>query len=134
MAFNRAILIGRLTAAPELRTTGSGKYVTTFTVAVDRYSKDDEKRADFITIVAWEKRAEFVTRYFGKGDEIGIEGSIATRNYEDKNGNKRTAVEVLADRIFFVGSKKDREERQDGPESTQGADFEEIGENEDLPF
>lgn len=132
MAFNRAILIGRLTADPELRTTPGGKHVTSFTVAVDRYGKEGEKKADFITVAAWEKRAEFVSRYFGKGDAIGIEGSITTRNYEDKNGNKRTAVEVLAGNVFFAGGRKDRAQAEGEPAQAPETDFEET--DEDLPF
>ena len=96
--FNKAILIGRLTADPELKQTGSGTYVVNFQIAVDRRfkSQDGERKADFITIVCWRQQAEFVAKYFHKGDPIGIDGSIQTRNYEDRQGNKRTAVEVLS--------------------------------------
>lgn len=105
--FNLAILTGRLTANPELKTTQSGLAVCSFCIAVDRpYSKGEEKQTDFINIVAWRKTAEFVSKYFQKGSLIGIEGSIQTRNYEDKNGNKRTAFEVIASQVHFVESKK----------------------------
>lgn len=104
--YNRAILIGRLTADPELKTTPNGVNVCSFRLAVDRpYKKDGERKADFITIVAWRQQAEFVCRYFGKGRAIGIEGSIQAREYTDKDGKKRVAVEVVADRVFFVESK-----------------------------
>lgn len=104
---NSAIIMGRLTAAPELRTTGSGVSVTSFCVAVDRsYVKEGEERqTDFISVVAWRGTAEFVSRYFRKGSMIAVQGSIQTRNYEDKNGNKRTAVEIVADKVSFCGSK-----------------------------
>ncbi len=104
---NCAIIMGRLTADPELRTTGSGLSVTSFCVAVDRsYAKEGEERqTDFINVVAWRGTAEFVTRYFSKGQMIAVQGSIQTRNYEDRNGNKRTAVEIVADNVSFCGSK-----------------------------
>ncbi len=106
---NSVIIMGRLTADPELRTTQSGLSVTSFTVAVDRrYQKQgDEKQTDFINCTAWRTTADFVTRYFTKGQMIALQGSIQTRNYEDKNGNKRTAVEVLAENVSFCGSKND---------------------------
>lgn len=104
---NCAILMGRLTADPELRTTGNGTSVTSFSVAVDRrfQRQGEERQTDFINVVAWRQTAEFVTRYFHKGSMIAVQGSIQTRNYEDKNGNKRTAVEVVADNVSFCGSK-----------------------------
>ncbi len=103
---NRAILMGRLVADPELRQTANGISVCSFRIAVDRnYSKDRERQADFIDIVAWRSTAEFVSKYFNKGKMIIVEGSIQTRNYEDRNGNKRTAVEVVADNIMFGESK-----------------------------
>jgi len=105
--FNKAILIGRLVADPELRQTPNGVSVCTFRIAVDRpfSSKDGEKQADFLDIVAWRERAEFVTRYFNKGKLILVEGSIQARSYTDKNDQKRTAVEVIAENVRFVGSK-----------------------------
>ena len=104
---NCAIIMGRLTADPELRTTTSGVSVTSFSVAVDRnYQKaGTERQTDFINVVAWRQTAEFVSRYFQKGSMIAVQGSIQTRNYEDKTGAKRTAVEVVADNVSFCGSK-----------------------------
>lgn len=107
---NCAIIMGRLTADPELRTTQSGLSVASFCVAVDRsYVKEGEERqADFINVVAWRGTAEFVCKYFTKGQMIALQGSIQTRNYEDKNGNKRTAVEIVASSVSFCGSKAER--------------------------
>lgn len=106
---NCAVIMGRLTATPELRTTASGISVTSFTVAVDRsYAKPgEEKQTDFINVVAWRSTADFVTRFFTKGQMIAVQGSIQTRNYEDKNGNKRTAVEIVAGNVSFCGSKNE---------------------------
>ena len=104
---NCAVLMGRLVADPELRTTPNGISVTTFRIAVDRsyVRQGEERQADFIDIVAWRQTADFVTRYFRKGSMIAVQGSIQTRSYEDKTGNKRTAVEVVADNVSFCGSK-----------------------------
>ncbi len=105
---NCAIIMGRLTADPELRKTSTGVSVTSFTVAVDRNGKvaeGQERQADFITVTAWRGTADFVVRYFRKGNMIAIQGSIQTRSYEDKNGNRRTAVEIVADNASFCGSR-----------------------------
>lgn len=108
---NCAIIMGRLTADPELRTTQSGLSVTSFTVAVDRpYKNGDEKKTDFINCVAWRGTAEFVSKWFKKGEMIAVQGAIQTRNYEDKNGNKRIAVEIVADNASFCGSKNNNTE------------------------
>ena len=99
--------MGRLTEAPELKTTNSGVAVTSFSLAVERnYApKGQERETDFIRITAWRQTAEFVCKYFTKGSMIAVQGSIQTRNYEDRNGNKRTAFEVVADNVSFCGSK-----------------------------
>ena len=104
---NKIILMGRLTRDPELRRTESGTAVCSFSIAVDRdfKSKNGEKETDFIDIVAWRATAEFVSKYFQKGSLIAIEGSLQTRQYQDKNGNNRTAVEVVANNINFAGPK-----------------------------
>ena len=104
---NCAVIMGRLVADPELRTTGSGISVTSFTVAVDRrfVRQGEERQADFIDIIAWRQTAEFVSKYFRKGSMIAVQGSIQTRMYEDKNGNKRKAVEIVADEVSFCGDK-----------------------------
>ena len=104
---NKIILMGRLTRDPELRRTESGTAVCSFSIAVDRdfKSKNGEKETDFIDIVSWRATAEFVSKYFQKGSLIAIEGSLQTRQYQDKNGNNRTAVEVVANNINFAGPK-----------------------------
>lgn len=101
---NRVCLMGRLTRDPELRQTQNGVSVTSFSIAVNR--KYDKETADFIDVIAWRQTAEFVAKYFGKGDMIAIEGVIQTRTYEDKQGNNRKAVEVVADQVYFCGSKQ----------------------------
>lgn len=116
---NTAILMGRLTADPELKTTNSGISVTSFCVAVDRrYQKDGEKQADFLNVTAWRQNAEFICKYFHKGSMIAVQGSIQTRNYEDKNGNKRTAVEIVAENVSFCGSKSESEPDAQNPQTT----------------
>lgn len=100
---NKATLIGRLAADPELRQTGSGIAVTSFTIAVDRpYTKGSDRQTDWIDIVAWRNTAEFVCKYFQKGSPIIIEGSIQTRMWEDKAGQKRKSVEIVAENVEFV--------------------------------
>ena len=105
---NMVALMGRMTYEPELRTTPSGVSVLRFQVACDRtYQKDSQKRqADFIDCVAWRQTAEFISRYFHKGSMIAVEGSIQTRKFTDKNGNNRTAFEIVANNVHFVESKK----------------------------
>ena len=106
--FNLVVLTGRLTADPELKTTSNGTSVVSFSIAVDRrYRTGEERQTDFINIVAWRSSAEFISKYFKKGSLIGIEGSIQTRKYTDKNGNNRTAFEVVANNVQFVESKRD---------------------------
>lgn len=104
---NNAVIMGRLVADPELRTTASGNSVSSFTVAVDRnfVRQGEEKQADFIDVIAWRQTAEFICKYFRKGSMIAIQGHIQTRMYEDKNGNKRKAVELIADNVSFCGTK-----------------------------
>ena len=103
---NNVSLMGRLTADPELKQTYNGVSVLSFCIAVDRpYSKDGNQQADFINVVAWRQTAEFVSKYFSKGQMIALEGCIQTRPYEDKNGNNRIAFEVIARRVCFCGGK-----------------------------
>ena len=104
---NVVAIMGRLVADPELRTTPQGINVCSFRIACDRnFARQGEQRqADFIDIVAWRQQAEFVSKYFQKGSLIAIEGSLQTRQYQDKNGNNRTAVEVVANNINFAGPK-----------------------------
>ncbi len=143
---NCSVIMGRLVADPELRTTGSGISVTSFTVAVDRgyVRQGEERQADFIDIVAWRQTAEFVCKYFRKGSMIAVQGSIQTRMYEDKNGSKRKAVEIVADNVSFCGSKNESGTAanttyaapvQPAPSfaTADEGDFKEIPED-DLPF
>jgi len=105
--FNLVVLSGRLTADPELKTTQTGVSVCSFSIAVDRkYKQVEDRQADFINIVAWRGTAEFISKYFSKGSMIGIEGSIQTRRYQDKDGNNRTAFEVVANNVQFIESKR----------------------------
>ena len=132
--FNVVILTGRLTADPELKTTQSGISVTNFSIAVDRKIKSsDEKHTDFINIVAWRQTAEFITKYFSKGSMIGIEGSIQTRKYQDKDGNNRTAFEIVTNNVQFIESKKPSEEKTVS-DNLQNANFVEIDPEGELPF
>lgn len=139
---NIAILMGRLTADPELRHTPNNIPVTTFTLAVERsYAKSGEQRqADFIDIVAWRHTAEFVSRYFRKGQLVAVEGSIQTRTYTDKEGKKRKAFEIIADQVYFAEGKKDTSTPSQGYNRNEEAlnagpdDFEEVPTDGDLPF
>ena len=133
MALNKAIMQGRLTADPEMRKTQSGKDLTTFNIAVNRNYKDQSGNypTDFFKVLANSHNAEFVCKYFRKGDDIIIVGSLCSDKYEDKNGNKRTDIYIKTDEVFF-GAKKERAVETDYVES-HAADFEEIDE-EGLPF
>lgn len=104
---NECQLIGRLTKDPELKTTPQGTAVVSFTLAVER--KFNREKVDFIDIVAWRQTAEHISRYFRKGNRMGLVGSIQTRNWEDNNGNHRKAVEVVAESAYFADGKKEGE-------------------------
>ena len=146
---NVVVLMGRLTADPELKQTANGASVTSFSIAVDRNfanKQTGERQTDFINIVAWRQTAEFICKYFRKGSMIAIEGSLQSRGYEDKEGKKRTVYEVLANNVSFTGSKS--ETGTQGREaavfdvpatafsSGSDGDFEIVSEqdDDDLPF
>ena len=152
---NVVALMGRLVRDPELKTTQSGNSVCTFSIACDRSytAKDEERKADFFTITAWRQTAEFICKYFQKGSLIAIEGILQTRQYQDKNGNNRTATEVLASRVSFAGSKvpgsssaqssekqtenyaQNANASQNAPQAASGSDdFSVIDDGDDLPF
>lgn len=155
---NVVAIMGRLVADPELRTTTQGHSVCSFRIACDRsyVQQGQERQADFIDIVAWRQQADFVSKYFQKGSMIAVEGSLQTRQYQDKNGNNRTAVEVVANKISFAGAKRQDSQSvpsyeqqttshvqqakaaQNAPQPayTQGSmdDFAVINDNDDLPF
>ena len=141
---NNAIIMGRCTADTEIRTTNAGKEVTSFTVAVNRsfVKAGEERQADFINVVAWGSTAVFINRYFPKGSMIAIQGRIQTRNYEDKQGNKRTAFEIVASEVSFCGGKNDNANANlnelkgkiDVSFSDTSNDFKMIDSDEELPF
>ena len=150
---NIVAIMGRLVADPELRTTPAGVNVCQFRIACDRnFARQGEQRqADFVDIVAWRQQADFVCKYFSKGSLIAINGRIQTRNYQDKNGNNRTAFAVVAENINFGGSKGTSSAKVDDggeaaprsgawpkadPPANYGGvdDFAVIDDNDDLPF
>lgn len=141
---NVVVLTGRLTADPELKTTNNGTSVCSFSIAVDRrYRSGEERQTDFINIVAWRSSAEFVSKYFKKGQMIAVEGSIQTRRYQDKDGNNRTAFEVVANNVQFADfSRKDSEVTGAAPTASpvsfsnaDAGDFTSIDDiDDDLPF
>ena len=155
---NIVSIMGRLVADPELSTTTNGTNVCTFRIACERSytQKGQQRQADFVDIVAWGKTAEFICKFFQKGSLIAVEGSLQTRNYKDKNGNNRTAVEVVANNISFAGAKaadkpaaasyeqqtrnnvQQAKAAQNAPKPayTQGSmdDFAVINDTDDLPF
>ncbi|MBP3510087.1 single-stranded DNA-binding protein [Oscillibacter sp.] len=146
---NKIILMGRLTRDPELRRTGSGTAVTSFSLAVDRdfKSQSGEKETDFIDIVAWRGTAEFVSKYFTKGRMAVVEGRLQIRDWTDKDGGKRRSAEVVADNVYFGDSKRDgagdygaapaysAPSRPAAAPMSGHSDFAEIGEEDgELPF
>jgi single-strand DNA-binding protein len=134
-SFNKAIIGGRLTAQPELKTTPSGTNVTTFTIAVNRRGgKDGQTQSDFINCVAWDKRAELICKFFGKGSSICVVGEIQTRSWKDNNGNNRYATEVIVSEVQFVDSKSENPMNEPSftPKQTEG--FVEMAGSDDLPF
>lgn len=139
---NCIVIMGRLVADPELRTTSSGLSVARFRVAVDRsYARPgEEKQTDFLNVVAWRNTADFVAKFFSKGSMIAVQGSLQTSNFEDKNGNKRVSYEIVADRVNFCGSKAETGSSYGGgaaPASYNNStadDFSNVVEDDDLPF
>jgi single-strand DNA-binding protein len=132
---NNAVIMGRLTKDPELKTTANGISVTTFTIAVDRkFNKQgEEKQADFIDIVVWRGTADFVCKYFRKGSMIAVQGYIQTRMYEDKGGKKCKAVEIVADEVSFCGDKKSDTRHPADVAPPADEDYRDIP-DDDLPF
>ena len=133
---NSCNFVGRITTDVELKTTNSGKYVCSFSLAVNRPRVKDT--TDFINIVAWNQSAEYLSKYAHKGDRISVSGVLTSRNYEDKNGNKRTAFEVVSNDVSILESKKSESHFQEPSiESSSFAqgNFEEIGfEDISCPF
>ena len=150
---NVVAIMGRLVADPELRTTPSGVSVCTFRIACDRsYTpQGQERQADFLDVVAWRHNADFLTKYFSKGSMVVVHGNLQSRQYQDKNGNNRTAVEIVADDLSFAGPSKrpagqqpvddggeapPKDYREPAPAYSQGSadDFAVIDDSDDLPF
>ena len=149
---NVVAIMGRLVADPELKTTPAGINVCTFRIACDRSfaQQGQQRQADFIDVVAWRHNADFLCKHFAKGGMVAVQGRLQIRQYQDRNGNKRTAVEVVADSLSFAGSSKKpggqavdeggeappRAYRDPAPAYSQGDadDFAVIDDNDDLPF
>ena len=148
---NKVVLCGRLTADPELKQTQSGIAVVTFTLAVNRRFQSrsadtaNQQQADFINVVAWRQTAEFISKYFKKGSALCVTGSLQTRNWQDQQGNRRYATEVVVDEAMFVDSRNDGTGAPVGymPDAytapsfstpTGAPNFEEMKTEEDLPF
>lgn len=145
---NSVVMMGRLTADPELRTTPNGVSVCSFTIAVDRPHQRSgaERVTDFFDCVAWRSNAEFVSRYFHKGNLICVQGYMTVRPYQDKNGNNRRAYEIVVDAAHFVESKRDAAAsaapapaaQNNAPAAAYSSgdvgDFVEIPGDDDLPF
>ena len=128
---NKVIIGGRICATPELKKTPSGISTTSFNIAVNRKVKSGEDaKADFVSITAWRQSAEFITQYFRKGSSICIVGYLHNENWTDKNGQKRYETKVVCDEVYFVDSKSESL----GPAYAAPPQFEEVGEDEDLPF
>ena len=106
------IAVGRLTNDPETRTSQSGMEIARFTLAIDRFSKGEEKKADFIRCIAFDKKAEFSSKYLKKGTKVIIAARVQVENYTDKDGNKRTSTDFVIDEIEFAESKKNAENQQ----------------------
>lgn len=137
---NVVALMGRLVADPQLRQTTTGKNVASFRIAVDRGRKDanGHNQADFFDIVAWDKSAEFICRYFQKGSMIAVEGHLQSRNYQDKSGNNRNAVEVVVNNVSFAGNKEAQSQnvanRAVSAPVVANNEYEPIEDDGDLPF
>ena len=135
---NQIVIMGRLTRDPELRYTQSGTAVTSFTLAVERDGKNKEtgeRPVDFIDCVAWRNTAEFAANYFSKGRMAVVEGRLQIRGWTDKDGNKRSSLEVVADSVYFGDSRKSE---GNAPESEfpeqNGQEFSEVDDDGELPF
>lgn len=135
---NKAMLMGRLTKDPELRYTNNNTPVCSFSLAVNRrFSKPgEEKQADFINIVAWDKHGEFCSKYFKKGQQVVVVGRIQTRTWDDEKGVRRYATEVVSEEAYFADSKRDTESeaRSSGSESSAPGFFPADNGEDELPF
>ena len=143
---NKVILMGRLTRDPEVRyTQNTNTLVASFSLAVNRrfVKQGEERQADFINIVAWNKQGEFCSKYFKKGQQVGVIGRLQTRTWDDQNGTKHYVTEVIAEEVYFADSRKDGDAQSSSFENTFGtempggngeaSDFE-VSSSDDLPF
>ncbi len=139
---NKVILMGRFTRDPELRSTPQGISTCSFSIAVDRnfVRAGEERKADFINCVAWRQTAEFISKYFRKGSMVALEGSLQTRSWDDQDGKKRYATDVVVSQVYFAESKRDSQSTGDEAYS-QAVDFgtlpepiSPMGTDDDLPF
>ena len=140
---NKVILMGRFTRDPELRSTPQGISTCSFSIAVDRnfVRPGEERKADFINCVAWRQTAEFISKYFKKGSMVALEGSIQTRSWDDNEGKKRYATEVIVNQVYFAESKRDSQSSMSDDSFSQINDFGSLpepispmGTDDDLPF
>ena len=143
---NKVILMGRLTRDPEMRQTQNGVSVCSFSIAVNRrFAKDGQQSADFINCTAWRQQAEFICKYFAKGAMISVVGNLQSRSWENQEGKKQYATDVVVDEVYFTGSRTESHTHGDGGFSTQSNDsafadidtmgFQAIdGSEDDLPF
>ena len=140
---NKVILMGRFTRDPELRSTPQGLSTCAFSIAVDRnfVRQGEERKADFINCVAWRQTAEFISKYFKKGSMVALEGSIQTRSWDDQDGKKRYATDVVVNQVYFAESKRDSQSSMGMDDSFAASDFGSLpepispmGTDDDLPF
>ena len=136
---NKVILMGRLTRDPEVRYTQSNTAVASFSIAVNRrfVRQGEERKADFINIVAWNQTAEFVSKYFKKGQQVGVIGRIQTRNYDDADGKKVYVTEVVAEEVYFADSRRDGDAAamfsDNAADAVDDSEFQ-VTSGDDLPF
>ena len=140
---NKVILMGRFTRDPELRSTPQGISTCSFSIAVDRnfVRPGEERKADFLNCVAWRQTAEFISKYFKKGSMVALEGSIQTRSWDDQDGKKRYATDVVVSQVYFAESKRDSQSSMSDDSFSQINDFGSLpepispmGTDDDLPF
>lgn len=138
MSLNQVVLMGRLTADPEMRSTTGGVDVANFTLAVERNraSRGADRQTDFLDCVAWRGTAEFISRYFKKGMQVAVSGRIQTRKWKDQNDQRRVSVEIVVDEAFFADSKRDTAVDRTEPRGWQSQDvsFAELDTEDPLPF
>lgn len=130
---NKTFLGGRLTTAPELKTTPTGLAVCSFKIAVNRKGAKDQT-ADFFNCIAWKEKAEFISKFFGKGSAICVIGTLQTRTYTDKDGIKRNVTEITVDEVYFVDSKAENVSAPGQAQAPAEANFVALGEMDDIPF